>query len=1074
VKLTEFSIRNPLTVAAITLAVALFGAYSYLTLGVGIVPNITFPDVVVTTTVPGANPDTIETQVTKPIEDAVAGLQNVDTITSTSTQALSTVTVQFTTSANTDLVSVDVERAVSSVRSKLPVAANAPSVTKLDTSEFPVITVALSGPQSLDQIDDIAENQIQRALEVAPGVASVSVAGGPTREIWVKADLNALRVRGLGMSSLQLALQNAQLQQPAGTLVSNSRDASVVLDGLVSDPRQLGSIVVAQTSSGPVYVRDVAAIDDTHARTASIARVNGVPAVTLTATKLATANTIQVSQRIQDTMTQLQPSLPKGMQLRVVSDAATYTRQSFNTIQRTLIEAVFLTGLILLLFLHTWRSTLIVMIAIPASVLTTFGLMNLLGMDLNLFSMLALTLAVGILVDDSIVVIENISRHLGLRQPPFVAAIAGRSEIGTAALTITMVDVVVYLPIALIPGIAGEFIRPFALVIAAATLTSLVVSFTLTPLLASRYLTLADALKSGSGPLNRFGRWWDRGFDRLADVYSRLLHAILTRRLVWRIGMRWAVIALGVGSLVGGLALLRTGRIGVDIFPSGDQSEVDITLVMPSATTIDATDTVVKQLEQRLSTYPEVREVYSKVGGGGGSAFSSVTGGDTAQITALLVPTTQRQRSSRDMADVFRRELGQGIPDVTIRTGIANAFGFGGFSGQDIQIAVAGPNPDILNGLVDQITNVVASTPGAVDVNNTNQNVMPQYSVMVDPDRSAQLGVSAQSAAASLNAAVDGTRVAQFQQIGQSNVDIRLIADDAFRASPQNLRSLPLLSDAGTTVSLGQLGTITQTTAPTAIAHYGRVRSVTINASAGGGVTPGSLQSAIQSGVSKVPLPSGYNVTYAGASQQGSSAFADIFKALAISILLMYMLMTLLFGSVTLPLAVLMSLPLAVVGAFGAMTLTASNFTLFSLLGLTLLVGLVGKNAILLVDYTDTLRRRGLQRTDALVEAAPTRLRPILMTTLSIMAALLPIASGIEAGSELLRAAAIVLIGGLTTSTLLTLVFVPAMYTIFDDVQAAVVRVTHRFMKPRQLEPEEVAILRAGPLGDVNAPPRAA
>ena len=346
-----------------------------------------------------------------------------------------------------------------------------------------------------------------------------------------------------------------------------------------------------------------------------------------------------------------------------------------------------------------------------------------------------------------------------------------------------------------------------------------------------------------------------------------------------------------------------------------------------------------------------------------------------------------------------------------------------------------------------------------MDVNNTNQHVMAQYTVSVDRTRAADLGVTAQSAAASLGAAVNGTTVAAFQRAGQSNVDIRLIAGDRFRASPQNLAGLPLQSSNGSMVSLGQIGTITRATAPTSIFHYNRVRSVTINASNTADVPSGTLQTAIQSNMRTVALPPGYSISYGGLTQQGAQAFGSIFSALGVSIVLMYALMLLLFRSVTLPLAVLMSLPLAVIGALGAMAISATDFTLFSLLGLSLLIGLVGKNAILLVDYTDTLRKQGLGRTAALLEAAPTRLRPILMTTLSIMVALLPIALGIEVGSELLRAAAIVLIGGLATSTLLTLVFVPAMYTIFDDIEAWVVSLVRRVARPRQLEPEEVAIL---------------
>ncbi len=1079
-RLTEFSLRNPLAVGLIATALAIFGVYAYLTLGISIVPNITQPAAIVTTTDPGADPATVETQVTRPIEDALAGLQNIKTLTSTSAQGLSIVNVGFTSNVNTDLVTVEVTRAVNAVRGQLPAAASQPGVAKLDTnSALPILKVALWGAQSLDQLEPVAENQVQRAFQSVDGVGSVSLSGGSTREIWVEVDPFRLRAYGLGLNTLQQALQLNHLSQPAGSLVEAGANVNVRLNSLATDPPRLGNIVVAElpgpTGTGgksnqvPVHLRDAATISDTHATMTAIDRYNGATAVTLSVTKLADANTIEVSKGIRKQITALEPVLPPGMHMDVVTDLATYTQQSFNTIQLTLIEAVLLTGAILLAFLHTWRSTLIVLIAIPTSVLTTFGLMDLLGLNLNLFSMLALTLSIGILVDDSIVVIENISRHLGLGAPPILAAMTGRNEIGLAALTITLVDVAVYVPIALMSGTGGQIIRPFALVIAAATLTSLLVSFTLTPLLASRYLTLEEAAKSGRGPLHAFGRWWDARFLGLERSYRVLLRGILTPRR--GLGLRWLVVVVGLASLGAGLAALRTGRVGVDVFPSGDQSEIDISVVMPPSTNIDATDAVVQQLEARLRGYPEVRQVMSHTGSSSGAAAlasGAGGGGDTSQLTVLLVPGRERQRSAADLASIMRQQLSAATPGANIRTALPNPFGFGGFGGQAIQVAVDGPDLDALNELVSQTMQTVADTPGVIDVNSSNQSVGAEYDINVDPNGSADLGVSAQAAGSALAAAVSGIKVSEFQQPGQNNVDIRLIANATFRADTNNLASLPLLSTNGTLVSLGQIGSISRTTAQTQIAHNNRRRSVTVSASAANGYTVGALQSAIQQRLSGIAVPAGYSVSYGGQAAQGSQTFGDIFKAFGAAIVLIYVLMALLFGSLTLPLAVLMSLPLAVVGAVGAMVLTATSFTLFSLLGVSLLIGLVGKNAILLVDYTDTLRKRGEGRLEALLEAGPTRLRPILMTTLSVMFALLPVASGIEPGSELLKAAAVVLIGGLVTSTLLTLVFVPSMYTIFDDIQNALGRLTRRAHEPRPLQPVEVAILRGDPVGTRN------
>jgi HAE1 family hydrophobic/amphiphilic exporter-1 len=1079
VRFTEFSIRNALVVAAVTMALAFLGLYAYASMGVGITPNVSFPLVLVTTTDPGADPATIESQITKPIEDAVAALPNLDTITSTSSDGVSSVAIQFTTAANSELAPVDVERIVNSARSNLPADANPPSINKFETSAFPVLVVTASGPQPLVDMQRIARDRVEREFASVSGVQSVQTSGGDIREVQVKVDLDRLRAYGLGLNAVQQALQADQIQTPAGLLSASGKDVNVRLNALVTKPEELALVAIGTTPTGVIHLSDVATVGDGIKPTQVIDRLNGVPAVALVVTKTATANTLAVSAGVRAAMARLAPSLPEGMRLDVVSDAATYTQQSFDTIRKTLIEAIVLTGLILLLFLHTPRGTLIVLISIPTSVLTTFALMNVMGMNLNLFSMLALTLSVGILVDDSIVVLENIYRHLGMGEPPLVATLNGRREIGLAALTITMVDVVVYVPIALISGIAGDFIRPFALVIAAATLTSLVVSFTLTPLLASRFLTMEHTRAQGTNALAAFGRVWDRGFDWLERRYEGLLRRTLTgtliplgfvrvgllratggrfgRRAPGRVGMRWGAILAGFLAAVAGVALLGAGLIGLDIFPSGDQSEIDVQLIMPSATSIADTYAVVQGLEQQLKAVPEVREVFS-ITGGGASNFG-VASGDTSQIRILLVPKGQRTRSSAELASELTATLPPRIPKSRLSVSLPNAFGFGGFGGQPIQVAIKGPDPETLNRLVDQATALMAAVPGAADVNNANQKVQPEYVFELDHAHAADLGVGAQQASTALHIAVDGLVVSKYRQLGQDDVDIRLMSNDAFRASPANLPDLPVLTSAGGLVRLGQLGAIVPGSAATQITHVGRVRSVTISASTNGRLV-GDVLADVQTSLARMAMPTGYTITYSGQAAQGGSAFSDIFKALGVAVLLMYLLMLMLFKSVTLPLAVLMSLPLAIVGALGAMALTGSPFTLFSLLGIAVLVGLVGKNAILLVDYTDTLRKRGLGRTAALLEAAPTRLRPILMTTFSIIASLTPVGLGLEEGSELLRSAAVVLIGGLLTSTLLTLVFVPAMYTILDDFQELVLGLVGRIAKPRQLQAEELAILR--------------
>ena len=478
------------------------------------------------------------------------------------------------------------------------------------------------------------------------------------------------------------------------------------------------------------------------------------------------------------------------------------------------------------------------------------------------------------------------------------------------------------------------------------------------------------------------------------------------------------------------------GLIGSDFFPSGDQSEIDITLTMPPSSSLDATNQAALQIENALHQYHEVTTVYSVVGTTSGF-FGNNTGANTAQVTALLVPPHDRQRTSADLGDEMRTLFVSSIPGAKIQIGLPNAFGFGGFGGQPIQVQVQGVDPATVDRLAGEVEQAVRAVPGAASVQNSNDNRQTQLRAKIDWARAADLGVTPQAAGTALRFAIDGFRssATQYKQTGRTAIDIRVLNANANVATVQDIRDLPVSTSNGGTVKLSQFTDIREVTIPTRINHVNRLRSVTIGAEPGAGKLVGDVQNAVMRAVKDVPLPSGYAVTYAGQGNSGNSAFTDIFKALGVAVLLMYMLMMVLFGSLTLPLAVLMSLPLAVVGSFGAMALTHTPFTLFSLLGFAVLVGLVGKNAILLVDYTEILQGRGYERNAALLEAGPTRLRPIVMTTMSVMAALLPIASGLEEGSELLKSAAVVLIGGLLTSTLLTLVFVPAMFTIFDDFQ---------------------------------------
>jgi len=846
VRVTQFALKSPLIVSAITFSIILFGLFSYFNMGIAITPNVNFPTVVVTTVYPGADPETIEANVTRPIEDAIATLPNIDNngLTSTSMQGISSVTVQFTSAANPDMVSVDVERVVQSVRFKLPTEADPPTVSKIDINAFGVATVIFSGDQSLLELQGVAEDVLQRRFNAVPGVSSTAIQSGITREIHVLVDQSKLQSSGLSINTVISSVQAQQLEMPAGTITQSGRDYSIYFDALVTTPQQLGEIVLLQTQAGAVRLKDVATIQDTMLKRQAIVRVNGKEGIALVVAKLPQANTITVVDGVKKAIQELDSQIPPGSHLDVVVDNSTYTAKSFNTVQRALIEAVLCTGLILLLFLHTWRSTVIVLVSIPTSLLATMVVMGFLHYNLNLLTMMALTLSVGILVDDSIVVLENIFRHLKMGKLPYVAALDGRSEIGLAAITITLVDVVVYVPIAvLLSGIAAQFIGPFAITIATATLASLAVSFTLTPLLASRFLKAGDEHAS-TGPMAAFGRAWNNGFMFIEKRYESLLRVALPHR--------WWVIGIGLATFVAGIML--STQIGQDFFPSGDQSEIDMTMLLPSGTALSATNAATQQIEQELRARPDVVTVFSLVGQYT-SGFGGDTGANAAQIRVLLSSPHERQISSIDLGAELRTQYGNAIPGAKIQIGVPNAFGWGGFGGQPIQALVQGSDPVTLDTYAAQVAETMRQVPGATSVQSSNENVQTQIRAKVDWQRAADLGVQPQAAGLALRTAIDGfkSNSNQFHREGLSAVDIRVLSSTGENATLADIRGLPVSTTNGGTIRLDQFTAFQERQNPTSIRHVNRLRSITVGAEPVQGTPTGTLQNAVMTELKKIP-----------------------------------------------------------------------------------------------------------------------------------------------------------------------------------------------------------------------------
>ncbi len=1018
--LTSISIRRPLFILVIVFSLVLMGGIAYSRLGADQYPDINIPYVIVLIPYPGAGPEEVESRVTKVVEDVVAGTSQLKRMQSSSSSGMSMVFLEFSLGADSDTVTSDVERRVSRVRSSLPDETKAPSIIKAEFSSLPIMNVALSGSQSMDELYTLADERVRPRLETIRGVASVRVVGGRQREIVVQVDQDRLRARGMPMQQLVAAIGQANTSIPGGTITEGGKEYPVRYYALYQDPALLRDLVVMSTPAGNVYLRDVAQVIDGYKKASIINRHNGNESIGLLITKQSSANTMEVAKQLRRTIQDLGAGLPSGASLTIATDTSQFVRRSLDDIQSSLFEAVILTGIVLLLFLHTFRSTVIVLFAIPTSMVSTFLVMWGLGFTLNMMSMMALALTVGILVDDSIVVLENIFRHLQLGQTPWAAALEGRNEIGLAAMAITLVDVVVYVPIAFMSGIVGQFFRQFGLTITAATLFSLFVSFTLTPMLASRWLQ-AEKEGEGRSPLARFGMMWEAGYDRLAAGYGSLLG--------WSLRHRWAPVLVATMFFVAALSVVPLRLLGAEFMPAEDQAEFIATVEMPPATSLQATDQAVRQFEFRLQQLPEVTSYFTSVGL---SSESSVTGTDSrhAMVSIKLLPKTQRLRSLTDITKNVET-LADGIPGMEVRTQLPS---MAGETGKPIQLQVTGDDITALTKAAAQVEQALRRTPGAVNVTNSAGVPAPEVRVEADQGRLADLGLTPAQVGLAVRTSVEGVVASQFRPEGRSSVDIRVQASDVARSSTEDLPSLPLSTAKGATVNLSQASSVQTVDAPNQVDRLNRQRLVTVGANVQERPL-GDVVRDFEAEMRRNPLPPGYKIEQAGQTEMMNETFESMTMAVALSVILMYLLMVALYESLVYPLVIMFSLPVALCGAFAGLMVTHQTLNIASLIGLVMLLGLVGKNAILLVDYTNTLRRQGLDRWTAITRAGPTRLRPILMTTSAMVLAMLPLAVQGTEGSETRSPMAVVVIGGLISSTLLTLVLVPVVYTIFDDLQ---------------------------------------
>ena len=1022
--LTHTAVAKPLAIVAIVLAVVAAGVASFFALPINLFPKFDVPIVVVTTAWAGASPNEVELQITRPIESAVSGLQNVDNITSTSGQGVSSVVITFTDKANSDLIDSQVQRQLATVQGQLPTdpsQAITPITSKIDPNALPIMQLALtSDTLSNTDLFSLANDTLSPQLQQVAGVSQVGVVGGQQQEVQVLVDPNRLAGFGLSLVSLQTALTANNIAVPAGSLTQDPNTYNLRVSNLAVQPQDLGRITVGGTPAAPVHVSDVATVQLAGVQQSQITRVNGQNGVLFRLSAQTGANTTDVSDGVNRLVPQLQSQLPAGAQLAVVQDNSTFIRSSINGVLEELLSAIVLTSIVLLLFLHSPRVSAIVLMSIPTTLLATFSIMRVLGFSLNFISTLALILTIGILVDDSIVILENTLRRLSRGDSPRAAAINGRAEIGLAALTITLVDVVIFAPTGLVSGQVGAFFKEFGFTIAAATLCSLIISFTLTPMLASRLLRPES--DGGRGPWARFSRWWNARFAGLEHTYHRLLE--------WCFKHRWAPILVAFAVLVGGIALVPLGAVPVEFFPNIDQGSISINTTTAPGTSLNAHDAIMKQIEAQLAQVPEIKTYGASIGAGQtfGIGAASVTQG----TVAIDIGSRQsRERSVFAVADDIRARIG-GIPNATIQVQVNGGSG----EGQAEQVRISGPDVAVLTSLASQLEDQIKQLPGVTGVTNSAAAALPELQITVDPARASELGITPATVGSAVRTSYSGVVATKWRRSDGKQIDVRVVLTPEARSSISALGAVPLQATGGQVVPLNQVATIAQVPTPNQIDRRNRQRVVTVGADIATGYVQSQVDPAVQALTKQLALPAGYTVEFGGQAQSQNQAFGDLFSALGISVMLAYLLMAILYNSLLEPLIILFGLPVALGGALISSALFHYTFNLFSLIGVILLVGLAVKNGVLLVDRTNHNRERGMSQLDAVLDAGPARLRAILMTSATIVVALLPSAFQLGEGSEIRAPLAATVVGGVIASTLLTLVVVPTMYTILDGLRS--------------------------------------
>lgn len=1023
--LSDVSIKRPVFATMMMLALITLGLFSFSRLAIEQWPNIEFPFILVQVVYPGASPETIERDLTRPIEEAVNPIQGVRTLTSSSLEGLTTVFIEFELGTNPLDAQQDVRAKIDQIREELPKDIEAPLVLRFDPQEIPIVSLALrSENHSLRELTTLADETIRRDLESIDGVGQVSTIGAEERAIAVELKPELLAARAVTVNQIAATLQGGNLEVPAGRLELGPAEQLVRVAARIIDPKDFAKLVVDVRNGVPIRISDLATVNDDAIEPRSAALVNGVPAIGLDLRKVSGANTVQVAESIIKRAKELQARLPEGVDLSVVRDDSIWIRQSVDDVETTILLGALLTVLVVFTFLNSWRSTVITGLTLPVSVIAAFLAIYAFGFTLNMMTLMGLSLATGILIDDAIVVRENIVRHVGMKKGHYRAAKEGTTEIGLAVLSTTLATLCVFIPVAFMGGIVGQFFREFGLTVACAVAVSLFVSFTLDPMLSSVWYDPVAEGHAARGPIGRVLERFNGGFVRLGKRYRRIVG--------WALGHRGLTMAIAGGAFIAALVLFPL--IGGSFMPTSDEEQLAVLVKAPVGSTLTYTTDRVREVSALLRRHPEVAWTYETIGGGYTAAVNE------AEIYVKMTPKNKRHISQQNFGKLLRSEL-EGLPGMTIS--VLDAGGFGGGE-KPLQFYVRGEQLDELRRISDDVLEIVRRTPGAIEAESGLEEERPEVRINVNRDLASDLGINPGSISGTLRAALAGQTVSQWEDPGGEQHDVIIRLPRVERSSVAQLDALPIPTGsfdpetgAPRIVRLSHVADVQLSESPQEIDRRDMKRVVPVECNFSGRAMT-AVTGDIMRAVNQLSLPAGYTVTVGGESEIFTESVRYILESLILAVIFIYLVLASQFGSFIQPLAIMLSLPLAIVGVLISLLLTGSDFNIISMIGLILLSGLVTKNAILLIEFANQRRRAGSDRASALIDAGEIRLRPIVMTTLAMIFGMLPLALALGAGAEFRAPMARAVIGGLITSSILTLVVVPVFYTLLDDVGAKV------------------------------------